>query len=123
MSKNKNEADADVEGWFRQHRIPYTPDTTDKLSLFGVACVEDLKLYPSNSRDDLFQNEKPIVKHFVLQAWTKLGKKRHFSFEKAAVATPLESETASPATKQHPCQNQAPTPQTGPSKLMARGAF
>jgi len=100
MSKNKNEADANVEGWFRQQHIPYTPDTANKLSLFGVACVEDLKLYPSNLRDNLFRKEKPIVKNVVLQAWVKLGNKRDFSFEKAAVTTPLdlESETASPAT-------------------------
>jgi len=36
MSKNKNEADTDVEGWFRQHRIPYTSDTADKFSSFGT---------------------------------------------------------------------------------------
>ena len=78
MSKNKNEADADVKGWFKQHRIPYTSDTADKLNSFGVACVEDLKLYPSNLRDDLFKIEKPIFKHFVLQAWAKLGNKRDF---------------------------------------------
>ena len=65
---NRNEADADVEEWFKQHRIPYTSDTANKLNLFGVACVGDLKLYPSNLRDDIFRNEKPIVKHFVLQA-------------------------------------------------------
>ena len=54
--------DTDLEGWFLRHKIPYTHGVQISLDDWGVQCVEQLKLLPSDVFLGMYEAEKLVVR-------------------------------------------------------------
>ena len=54
--------DTDLEGWFLRHKIPYTDGVQISLDDWGVQCVEQLKLLPSDVFLGMYEAEKLVVR-------------------------------------------------------------
>ena len=54
--------DTNLEGWFLRHKIPYTEGVQISLDDWGVQCVEQLKLLPSDVFLGMYEAEKLVVK-------------------------------------------------------------
>ena len=54
--------DTNVEGWFNRHALPVTEGVRISLDDWGVACVEQLKLLPSDVFVGMFDSEKLVVR-------------------------------------------------------------
>ena len=85
MSVNK-----EVATWFENHALPFTKDIVHNLGGFGVATVEDLKLYTARDVAGLFSKEKTIIKRKAEIAWRHLGSKEDFEFRKKPAAVTIE---------------------------------
>lgn len=54
--------DLDLEGWFNRHTLPYTDGVKISLDDWGVQCVEQLKLLPSDAFLGMYDPEKLVVR-------------------------------------------------------------
>jgi hypothetical protein len=54
--------DLDLEGWFHRHALPYTDLVKISLDDWGVQCVEQLKLLPSDTFLGMYEPEKFVVR-------------------------------------------------------------
>ena len=88
MSGNK-----EVATWFENHALPFTKDIVHNLGGFGVATVEDLKLYTARDVAELFSKEKTIVKRKAEIAWRHLGDEQDFEFKKKPAVVTIETPT------------------------------
>lgn len=59
---NSDGPDTNVEGWFSRHALPVTEGVKISLDDWGVYCVEQLKLLPSDIFLGMFDPEKLIVR-------------------------------------------------------------
>ena len=68
---NNNGPDTDVEGWFLRHKIPFTDGVQISLDDWGVQCVEQLKLLPSDIFLGMYDAEKLVVRETAVSEKTK----------------------------------------------------
>lgn len=61
-NNNSDGPDTNVEGWFNRHALPVTEGVRISLDDWGVACVEQLKLLPSDVFVGMFDSEKLVVR-------------------------------------------------------------
>jgi len=59
---NSDGPDKNVEGWFYRHALPFSDGVKISLDDWGVYCVEQLKLLPSEVFLGMFEHEKLIVR-------------------------------------------------------------
>lgn len=59
---NSDGPDKNVEGWFYRHALPFSDGVKISLDDWGVYCVEQLKLLPSDVFLGMFEHDKLIVR-------------------------------------------------------------
>lgn len=98
-SNNNNKTDNNVQRWFENHGLPFTNRIAKMLDDEGVQFVEQLKILGSSKFDELFANEKNIIKTQAQLAFKELGGKKSFDFANIATSIPLDTPTAPPSKK------------------------
>lgn len=62
--------DLDIEGWFNRHKLPFTDGVQISLDDWGVECVEQLKLLPSDVFLGMYDSEKFILRETAVSQKT-----------------------------------------------------
>jgi len=106
---NSDGPDKNVEGWFYRHALPFSDGVKISLDDWGVYCVEQLKLLPSEVFLGMFEHEKLIVRETAKVALQKLKEEGPVDLSKCVVP-PIESASAKFRNKKGTTGDGKPSP-------------
>ncbi|KAK1742463.1 hypothetical protein QTG54_007028 [Skeletonema marinoi] len=110
---NSDGPDTNVEGWFSRHALPVTEGVKISLDDWGVYCVEQLKLLPSDIFLGMFDPEKLIVRETAKIALEKLKEEGPVDLSKCVVAQ-VASASAKFRNKKETTADGKPSPKKIP---------